>query len=155
MSEDLQSTIAVLKVLVFPAIGFAAGFFTKWFLQSKKSRDELLRQLAVQRTKKLMDLWNLTTPYAIAAEDNAVLSKRVEADKKFREWYFDNSGAMFLSWSATKKYFEAIDTLRDKVSKPSELKQRFSLLRTALKRELGIYTWLDSWEDLTPPRAPL
>ena len=46
MTEDeLKVIAAILKYLLFPIIAFAAGFFAKWFIQSQKSRDELLQEL--------------------------------------------------------------------------------------------------------------
>ncbi|MCP4340398.1 MAG: hypothetical protein GY799_16285 [Desulfobulbaceae bacterium] len=138
-----------------PVIGFAAGFFTKWFLQSKKSRDELLRELTPQRAQSLKALWKLTTPFAIDPKNQAEQEIRVKADSAFRKWYFDHAGAMFLSWKSTKIYFEAIDCLRDENSSPQTLENRFSRLRTKLKQDFGIYTRWNSLRKLPTPRAPI
>ena len=156
MSEEELNIIAtILKLIVFPAIGFAAGFLTKWFLQAKKSRDELLRELSPKRVEKLSDLWELTTPFAKCPQEQTKLGRRIELDAKFREWYFNNSGAMFLSWKGTKRYFKAIDTLRDVKSSPKQLKDMFSLLRTELKHDCGIYTRWNCLRQLPAPREPL
>jgi hypothetical protein len=44
--EEAKAVAVFLKLIVFPVIGFVAGFFMKWFLQSRKSHDELLRELS-------------------------------------------------------------------------------------------------------------
>ncbi len=153
--EEIQTVTAMLKLLVFPIVGFIAGFFTKWFLQTKKSRNELLRELSATRVEKMMSLWELTTPFALSPKEQTTIEKRNIADMEFRKWYYDKSGAMFLSWKGTKRYFEAIDTLRNINSSPEQLKNIFSLLRTQLKQDSGIYTWWSSFRQLPTPRKPL
>lgn len=153
--DDLKAIAAVAKYVVFPVIGFAAGFLAQWFLQSRKSRDELLKELASQRAETLRALWKLTTPFARSAKDQAPLDRRTEGDAAFRRWYFEDAGALFLSWVSTRRYFNAIDCLRDPTSDPEALKRKFSLLRTALKRDCGIYTWWNGWRQLPELRAPL
>ena len=152
---DLKEFDAIVKYAVFPVIGFAAGFLAKWFLQSRKARDELLKALATRRAESLEALWKLTTPFARSPEHQAALDRRIKADDELRKWYFEDAGALFLSWQGTKCYFEAVDCLRDKASAPESLKRKFSLLRTALKRDVGIYTRWSSWRQLPEPRTPL
>ena len=153
--DDLKIIAAILKYVLFPVIAFVAGFFVKWFLQSRKSREELLQALAPQRAEVLKALWKLTTPFACAPEEQTTLMRRTEADVAFRKWYFEEAGALFLSWRTTKRYFNAIDCLRDPASDPEALRLNFSRLRTALKRDCGIYTWWNGWRQLRAPRAPL
>lgn len=153
--DDLKVIAAILKYALFPVIAFAAGFFVKWFLQSRKSRGELLQALAPQRAEALKTLWKLTTPFDCAPEKHTTLIRRTQADVAFRNWYFEEAGALFLSWRSTKRYFNAIDCLRDPASDSRALKLKFSLLRTALKRDCGIYTCWNGWRQLPAPRAPL
>lgn len=136
-------------------IAFAVGFLVQWFLQAKKSRDELLRELSAPRAAALQNLWKLTTPFACTTKEPLSLQQRREADKNFRKWYFEQSGALFLSWSTIKHYFEAIDCLRDPASTDSALELAFSRIRTALKRDCGIYGSWSGWRRLAPPRDPL
>lgn len=153
--DDLKVITAILKYVLFPVTAFAAGFFAKWFLQSRKSRDELLKELAPQRAEVLRALWKLTTPFARAPKEQTTLIRRAQADVAFRNWYFEEAGALFLSWRTTKRYFNAIDCLRDTASDSEALELKFSRLRTALKRDCGIYTWWNGWRQLPAPRAPL
>jgi len=153
--DDLKVIAAILKYVLFPAIAFTAGFFAKWFLQSRKSRDELLKEIALQRANVLRELWKLTTPFERTPEEQTTLVRRTQADIAFRNWYYEEAGALFLSWETTKLYFNAIDCLRDPASDSAALKRKFSQLRTALKRDCGIYTWWSGWRQLPAPRAPL
>lgn len=153
--EEINIAVTILKMIVLPVLGFAAGFLTKWFLQAKKSRDELLRELSPKRVEKLTDLWELTMPFAKSPQEQSILERRIESDTKFREWYFTKSGALFLSWEGTKRYFNAIDTLRDVDSSPIQLKEKFSRLRSELKHDCGIYTRWNRNKQLTAPREPL
>jgi hypothetical protein len=154
-NEFIEIVAAAITLVAFPIVGFAAGFFANWFLQARKSRDELLHALAAERASSLMELWKLTTPFATNPTKQAGREERKRADSAFREWYFDNAGAMFLSWSSTSRYFKAIDSLRDLDSSPETLELTFSRLRTALKQDSGIYTRWNSFRKLPAPRDPL
>lgn len=153
--DDLKVIAAILKYVLLPVVAFAAGFFAKWFLQSRKSRDELLKELAPQRATVFRELWKLTTPFARAPKEQTTLIRRTQADVDFRNWYYEEAVALFLSWGTTKRYFNAIDCLRDQASDSDALELKFSRLRTALKRDCGIYTWWSGWRQLPAPRAPL
>jgi hypothetical protein len=37
--------IDLVRLLVFPVVGFLAGFAAQWLLQARRSRDELVRAL--------------------------------------------------------------------------------------------------------------
>jgi len=39
----------IVRLVLFPAAGFLAGFAAQWFLQARRSRDELVRALASER----------------------------------------------------------------------------------------------------------
>src|SRR5262249_22037319 len=63
------------KYIVLPAMGFFAGFFVKWFLQERKSRDEPVEALASPRADALRELWAITTlrpEIALLKEDEPV-----------------------------------------------------------------------------------
>jgi hypothetical protein len=153
--DDLNAITAILQSAIFPVLGFVAGFLATWILQSRKSRDELLKELAPRRADSLQALWKLTTPFARDPDDHMASERRSAADGAFRKWYFEEAGALFLSWRATKHYLKAIDCLRDPKSSSQALKGAFSLLRTELKRDCGIYTWWHGFRRLPSPRHPL
>lgn len=154
--EDVKVLAAIVKYVFFPAIGFAAGFFAQWFLQSRKSRDELLRELAPQRAEALRSLWVTTTLPAdiLSLGDDIILPSdfRQNADRAIGEWYTKEAGALFLSWHATQLLFHLLEVLRDNGSNKKALADAVSLLRTRLKRDCGLYTAWESTQQLVRPR---
>ncbi len=151
----METIIGILQYVIIPAITFAAGLLSKWFLQSQKARDETLSSLAPQRANTLAALWKLTTPFALGSNDQVDSYQRRTADINFRKWYYEEGGALFLSWRAAKHYLLAIDALRNTSSSEQAVVDSFSNLRTQLKRDCGIYSWWESWKQLPKPRAPL
>jgi hypothetical protein len=143
------------QYIIVPIVAFFAGLLSKWFLQSQKARDDTLRSLASRRAESLSSLWSLTTSFAIGSTDASNKEKRLAADKSFRKWYYEDGGALLLSWNGTKRYFLALDVLRDESSHSEALQEAFSRLRTQLKRDCGIYSWWNTWRQLPTPRAPL
>jgi hypothetical protein len=154
--EDIKALAALVKYVIFPILGFAAGFSAQWFLQSRKSRDELLRELTPQRAIALRDLWGKTAlpPEIAALNDDAVLPPdfRQTADQALLDWYTKQAGALFLSWRATQLLFRVLDVLRDKDANKRKLEDAVSSLRTRLKRDCGFYTAWDSRRHLDRPR---
>lgn len=59
--EELHLLAVLAKYILLPVIAFFAGFIAKWFLQERKSRDELLEALASPRAEALRELWAITT----------------------------------------------------------------------------------------------
>ena len=51
---------------------------------------------------------------------------------------------MYLSYAATKKFLFARRLLKDYGTDDETIREAFSTLRTELKRDCGIYTWLDA-----------
>src|SRR6516225_6278889 len=90
--EESYLLLAELTRYVFlPVIAFFAGFSAKWFLQNRKSRDELLEALASPRADALRELWAITTlrPEIVSLKDGApVPSDLLErANSEIMEWY--------------------------------------------------------------------
>jgi len=154
--EDIKALATIVKYVLFPAIGFAVGFFAQWFLQRQKSRDELLRELAPQRAEALRSLWVTTTLPAniVSLDDDIILPSdfRQNADRAIEEWYTKEAGALFLSWHATQLLFRLLEVLRDNESNKKALADAVSLLRTRLKRDCGLYTAWESTQQLVRPR---
>jgi len=61
-------------------------------------------------------------------------------------------GALYLSWEATQRVFDLLDTLRKEQPRTAELEARVTLLRTRLKHDCGIYTKSESRRRLRRPR---
>jgi hypothetical protein len=144
-----------LTVLILPTIGFVAGYFAKWLLQRQKARDDLRKALVAKRAKSLTELWRLTSSFAAGLETQATQDKRCQIDRALSQWYFNEGGALFLSWKSAYYYLRAVECLRKPASTGKRLKKRFSRLRTALKRDLGIYTAVQAWLPLPTPGDPL
>lgn len=155
--EEIQILAGITKYILLPAIGFLAGFSAKWYLQDRKSRDELLQALATKRADAVRELWAITTlPPEISELDNdtAVPSDpREKANSDIMEWYTQKGGALFLSWQATQLVFELLDTLRCKNVKKRHLKDAVTALRTRLKLDCGIYSFWDARRQLVEPET--
>ena len=154
--QELKLVIAVVNVVVFPIVGFLAGFFVKWFLQSRKSRDELLRALAPTRASAFQALWQrsvLPDDMRLMAKDDIVPTEFLRTrNEELLIWYYQHANALFLSWRSTSRLFRVLDVLRNNAPRKAQVDRAFSYLRTALKRDCGIYTAWDAWRQLPAPR---
>lgn len=154
--DEIHFIMGVAKYVFLPAIGFFAGFSTQWFLQERKSRDELLQALASQRADALRELWSITTlppeitllKQGVAVPNN--LRERANAD--IVEWYTQNGGALFLSWQAAHLVFRLLDSLRDENVQLNQLENSVSALRTRLKRDCGMYSYWEAKRQIKRPR---
>ncbi len=151
----MELLLDFFQYIIVPIVSFFAGLLSKWFLQSQKARDDTLRSLAARRAESLRSLWSLTMPFAVGSTGALDKEKRRAADTGFRKWYYEDGGALFLSWKGTRRYFLALDVLRDESSRKEALEEVFSQLRTQLKRDCGIYSWWNTWRRLPTPRQPM
>ena len=154
--EDMKLVIAFAKWIVFPMVGFLAGFFVQWFLQSRKSRDELLNALAIERATAFQKLWQCTVlPEDIRRmKGEAIIRQEFlrEKDGELHAWYYGRANALLLSWRTTRRLFEVWDVLRSDYPFKGRVEKAFSRLRTGLKRDCGIYTGWNAWRRLPAPR---
>jgi len=148
--------IDLVRLLVFPVVGFLAGFAAQWLLQARRSRDELVRALAGERAAALRQLWAITTlPREITslAPDAAVgESARQRLNTAIVDWYTAGGGALYLSWHATQRVFDLLDGLRTDETRRSALEALVSALRTRLKYDSGIYERAETRRPLRRPR---
>jgi hypothetical protein len=126
IEQDVGVTQTVLSITGF-VLGFLARSLVQWYLQRTKARDAMLRAFSVQRARSLKGLWSKTLVFQRLDDLQIDDDWRREQDKQFTEWYFNESGALFLSWRATKFYFRALRTVREGGSKPS-MRGSFSTL---------------------------
>jgi hypothetical protein len=73
---------------------------------------------------------------------------RRKFDGQLNEWYWEDGGAMFLSWTASRRLMEARNRLRcivhkidgeiDRKKETKDIKDAFSDLRTELKYDCGV-----------------
>lgn len=146
----------LVRLLLFPVIGFLAGFAAQWLLQARRSRDELVRALAGERAAALRQLWAITTlPREISSlgPDDAVgEAARQRLNAAIMDWYTTGGGALFLSWHATQRVFDLLDGLRSDETRRTALEERVSALRTRLKYDSGIYQRAETRQRLRRPR---
>ncbi|MDE2457200.1 MAG: hypothetical protein KGL43_26720 [Burkholderiales bacterium] len=144
------------RLLLLPAIGFLAGLAAQWFLQERKSRDELQRALAAERAQALRQLWELTSLppelTRLGAQSAVPAALRERIDRAILAWYTEQAGALYLSWPATQALFRLLDRLRDAACRKPELESSVSSLRTRLKHDCGIYSSREMRRPLARPR---
>jgi hypothetical protein len=154
--DELQQLTAISKYVFLPAIGFLAGFLSKWFLQERKARDELVNALSSSRADALRELWAITTlrpEIASLKEGSSVPPDALkQTNAEILDWYTRKGGALFLSWQATQLIFQLLDTLRDNTVQKDQLEKSVSALRTRLKRDCGIYSYWEEKRMLKRPR---
>jgi hypothetical protein len=154
--EASSTALELAKLVLLPAIGFLAGFAAQWLLQTRKSRDELLRALAEPRAAALCKLWELTTlPNEITRlPDDAEIPRqaRENLDSAIVDWYTKQAGALYLSWPATQIVFRLLDSLRTSTSHKSQVEAVVSALRSQLKYDCGIYSASELRRKLERPR---
>ena len=155
MPNDM--VLEATKLVLLPAIGFVAGFAAQWFLQARKSRDELVRALAEQRAAALCRLWEITTLPAdivdLDAQDLVPMDARRRLDGSVIDWYTTQAGALFLSWTSTQLLFRLLDSLRNDATCKADLESAVADLRSRLKLDCGIYSRSEANRHLARPRA--
>ena len=110
MTFEEQIIITLIDNGMLAAIAGFDGFTINWILQRKKSRDETLHELTPSRVDAFRKVWAITgTGKFITSEKQDIpIEKRLEIDRKLIDWYYDGSGALFLSWSTTKHFLRAV-----------------------------------------------
>lgn len=151
-----ETVIEVGKLVLLPGVGFLVGFAAQWFLQERKSRDELVRALADQRAASLRKLWEITTlPAKVTALEGSMVTPsevRERLDKSILDWYTKQAGALFLSWNATQLLFRLLDLLRSEQTTKEQLESAVSALRSQLKLDCGVYSRSEAKRNLIRPR---
>ncbi len=151
--------IDLVRLLVFPVVGFLAGFAAQWLLQARRSRDELVRALAGERAAALRQLWAITTLpreiTSLAPEAAVGEPVRQRLNAAIVDWYTTGGGALYLSWHATQRVFDLLDGLRTAETSRTALEGLVSALRTRLKYDSGIYERAETRRQLRRPRPSL
>jgi hypothetical protein len=82
------------------------------------------------------------------------VEERKEFDKKLDEWYYQEGGAMFLSWTASRRLMEARNRLRcikhrtNSSQETKDIQKAFSRLRTQLKFDSGVINSEEKEEEV-------
>jgi len=151
-----DSILDAAKLVLLPAAGFLAGFAAQWFLQERKSRDEMVRALSDQRAAALCKLWEITTlPVEIdslEASESPPVAELERLDRSIVDWYTREAGALFLSWKSTRMLFQLLDLLRSRQACKADLELAVSSLRSRLKLDCGVYSRLEARRRIVRPR---
>jgi hypothetical protein len=154
--QEAQLLAELSKYILLPSIAFCAGFLAKWFLQERKSRNELINALASPRADALRELWAITTltPQIASLENDVTIPSNLlkQVNAEILEWYTSEGGALFLSWQATNSVFRLLDALRNGDTRRANLEEAVSSLRTILKRDCGMYSYWEARKPLKRPR---
>ena len=131
MTFQEQLAITLLDKLLIGGLLLFAGFLLNVILEKRKANDELKKAVALERVKAYQVLWAIS----IKSVDQAAKSERRQ---DFGKWY-NEGGALFLSFNAARRFFEATKLLRDDHDNVREIQSVLSLLRTKLKHDCGTY----------------
>ena len=119
----------------------------------KKARDSALQEISRHRVRAFVELWRILANLPAQSSpklDGAILKR--DLNEKLTTWYYEQSGAMYLSWWGTYRLFRIFDLLRDSNSDYKKLRKAFPRLRTQIKRDVGVYSFVAVRRQLKPPR---
>jgi hypothetical protein len=123
-------------------------------LQDRKSRDELLNAIADSRVYAYRRLWAICKQVRFVTDDPITEEDRRKFDRQLNKWYWEDGGAMLLSWTASRRLMKARNRLRvkrheeDEKKETKEIKGEFSALRTQLKYDCGVLTRWGKWRKI-------
>jgi hypothetical protein len=125
-----------LERVILVLLGGTVGFATRWILAERRERWALRRSIPQLRAEAYKRLWPLCEPCLAVDRKTRAL--------KLKAWYSDDGGGLFLSLSASKRYFSALAGLEKGELTDSEeegLNADLTWLRTQLKYHVGSYSW--------------
>jgi hypothetical protein len=157
-----HSLITILEKGLLLIVGAMLGFFFNWLIQKKKTkdqqrlqdqrlidelqlqkqtaRDEFVTAISESRVEAYVELWKFTERVKYATKEVIPKDRRKELFHHLVKWYYEDAGAMFLSFNATARFNEARQKLCNSSSSDEEVREAFSSLRTELKFDCGIYS---------------
>lgn len=142
--------VTVLDKGLLALVVVAAGYSFHALLQRRKARDALLTANAGSRVEAYRALWRLTEQVKFADRGAITAEEQRKLDDDLVQWYYLNAGAMFLSWEAARRFTEARAALWHEQNASDAVRQAFSLLRTELKYDCGVYSAQDKDKQLPP-----
>lgn len=152
MSFDQQIFITLLDKGLLAFVLLFGGFVLNWYLQNRKARDETIRELATSRADAYKDLWRILEEVKPAEFNAGEEDTKKKLDEALTNWYFNECGALFMSWQTTRQFFLVLDTVRNPTATFRQTQKMVSLLRTRLKQDCGIYSFFEALRQLPTPR---
>ncbi len=143
----------ILAVLVFGL---------NWVLQKRKSRDEFINSISSFRVRAYQALWKISEPAKYADVDTLDEKRREKIYHSLLDWYYDENGALFLSYPSSEALVEVKkalfakpeDTEKGSREQTQLIRDNFSNLRTWLKVDCGTYNLEEKDRKLDTPKAP-
>lgn len=133
-------------------LAIAVGFYFNQLLQKRKARDEFLKEIAHLRVSAYQKLWIHTMSAKYWGDEEFNDTQRRQLNLDIVKWYYEEGGAMFLSFNAIRDLNVARQVLCDKSKTPTEVRDAFSGLRSTIKVDCYIYT--ESEKGMQLPMTP-
>ncbi len=142
------------KGLLALILALVAGLVS-YLLNLQKANHDLATAIAEKRATAYEAIWKATEPFRKTEPEPATRALLAEALTQLNKAYFQDSGALYLSWDATQLLQHAkskLTDLRDKAPETGAIpepdfktvRDSFSALRTQLKQDLMIYSKRDA-----------
>jgi hypothetical protein len=140
MNFDQQLIITLIDKGLLALIIALAGYVLDSLLERQRAKSAIQQALAPMRAKALSDLWSKTEKLNFSNRQDLTPDIRKELFQELTKWYYDESGAMFLSHKATGLFLGCRDLLLKDSVNDKMIRDSFSTLRTQLKVDSGFYT---------------
>ena len=137
--------LAIIDKLLIGVIVLTVAYWLNHRLEILKGSLSFQTALAPNRTEAYQTLWEKTerlTPREVRSLD--VSTAKGSCFEDLRDWYYKNGNAMYLSLDAADLFLGGLKLLERTDVSAEEIKNHFSLLRTQLKVDLGVYTKADA-----------
>jgi hypothetical protein len=128
---------------ILATILLITGFLLNAVLQANKIRGETIAELAKDRADAYKKLWKEVALIRPAENEEVSSDQRKQMEKILTDWYHEDSGALYMSWLTSRRYMLLRRSLDDTNSTSDFIRNQVSLLRTRLKIDCGIYSYID------------
>jgi hypothetical protein len=128
---------------ILAAVVLIIGFFLNAVLQANKLRGETVAELAKERAAAYGQLWKELALIRPADNEEVSSDQRKQMEQILADWYHEHSGALYMSWLTARRYMLVRRALDDTNTTSKCIRKQISLLRTRLKIDCGIYSYLE------------
>jgi hypothetical protein len=133
-------------VLIVEIIGISVGYFSGLLKFNPAEVRQQIISDADTAKKRLWELSSITSP----TEPHFTEKQRRDLALSLRDWYYKDGGGMYLSITAADLFLKAKDALNDSGKDANNVREAFSLLRTQLKVDAGVYNANDAKTQIGP-----
>jgi hypothetical protein len=133
-------------------IALAYGKELEHYKWEKQVDIEFKKSVMPPRLEALKRLWSSMEPLSPTATAALSWAERGKLDADLRQWYYANGNGIFLSIEAAAACFDARATLLNEKVSDREVQEAFSLLRTQIKIDVGVYSPEEAKRQIGIPR---